>query len=415
MVRRSSLALSLALLASVLLALPLELGCTPGEDLPPGDAGTPPTDAAPPIDAAPPVDAGPPPADLEGFVDWHMAAGGIRGLAAAITTPDGTALTLTRGEASEGVPVDEHTLFVLASISKTFTGVMVMQLIEDGLLDLDAPLETYLGYRVRHPAHPDVAITTRMLLAHVSGLTDDLPLLGTVSTADADPDVTLAEFARDYVADPEHWAHQPGTTYDYCNAGFGVLGSVVEAASGEDFRARSEARLLEPLALDGAGWFLEDVERARIATPFVWSARTRRFTPVPHGGYAFYPASSLRVSIAGMARYARAVARGYELDGARVLSEALRDEMHRVPFPGADRDQAHAWNYASIRGHRFLHHSGSTNGGSTQLYVGADGVGIVVLTNSDAYIRSRLGFPEGADALRAILERLDEEADALAR
>jgi CubicO group peptidase (beta-lactamase class C family) len=391
-----------------LLSLLLALGCEPATDAPPPDA------AAPVLDANP-YDAGPPPEDLEGFVDWHMRAGGIRGLAAAITTPDATVLTLLRGEASEGVPVGEHTLFVLASISKTFTGTMVMQLVEDGLLDLDAPADDYLPYAVRHPAHPDVAITTRMLLTHTSGLRDDFALLGMVSTAGMDPTVTLADFSRDYVADADHWSAAPGTAYEYCNAAYGVLGHVVEAVSGEDFRARSEARLLAPLDLDGAGWFLEDVELARIATPYAWAMRTDRYSPLEHGGYAFYPASSLRASIAGMARYARAVSRGYELDGARVLSMELSDEMRRVPFPDVDRDQALAWSYASINGHRFIHHSGSTNGGSTQLYVGEDGASIALLTNSDAYIRSRLGMPEGSEALRAILQRLDREADTLAR
>lgn len=392
----------------VLLSLALALGCEPGGDEPLGDAGAPQVDASP-------YDAGPPPEDLAGFVDWHMRAGGIRGLAAAITTPDGTALTLLRGEAREGVPVGEHTLFVLASISKTFTGTMVMQLVEDGLLDLDAPVDDYLPYSVRHPAHPGVAVTTRMLLTHTTGLRDDFALLGMVSTAGMDPTVTLADFSRDYVADAAHWSAAPGTAYEYCNAGYGILGHLVEAISGEDFRARSEARLLAPLDLDGAGWFLEDVELERIATPYAWAMRTDRYSPLEHGGYAFYPASSLRASVAGMARYARAVARGYELDGARVLSMELSDEMRRVPFPDVRRDQALAWSHDTINDHRFIHHSGATNGGSTQLYVGEDGVSIVVLTNSDAYIRSRLGMPEGADALRAILQRLDREADSLAR
>ncbi|MDQ3032212.1 MAG: beta-lactamase family protein [Myxococcota bacterium] len=398
---------SLALVA----ILPLQLACAPVDDAP-LDAST--DAAARPIDATP-LDAGPPPEDLEGFVDWHMRAGGIRGLAAAITTPEGTALTLLRGEASEGVPVAEHTLFVLASISKTFAGAMVMQLAQDGLLDLDAPIDDYLPYAVRHPAHPDVAVTTRMLLTHTSGLRDDFVVLGMVSTAGMDAPLSLAEFSRDYAADPEHWASAPGASFEYCNAAFGILGHLVEAVSGEDFRARSEARLLAPLALDGAGWFLSDVDPALIATPYAWSMRGDRFTPLEHGGYAFYPASSLRMSIAGIARYARAVARGYELDGERVLSMDLSTEMRRVPFPAVRGDQALAWSYATISGHRFLHHSGATNGGSTQLYVGDDGVGIAVLTNSDAYIRSRLGMPEGADALRAILERLDREADTLAR
>ncbi|UJR81935.1 serine hydrolase domain-containing protein [Sandaracinus amylolyticus] len=386
-----------------------------------GDLGLASVDASVPTDAitppaidATPFDGGPPPADLEGFVDWHMRAGGIRGLAAAITTRDGTALTLLRGEASEGIPVAEDTLFVLASISKTFTGILVVQLVEDGLLDLDAPLDDDLPYAVRNPAFPDVPVTARMLLTHTSGLRDQLTVLGMASTAGTDPDIALSDFVRDYVAVADHWSTRPGTRYEYTNAGFAVLGALVEAITQQDFRARSDARLLDPFGLDGAGWFLADVDVSLIATPYAWSER-RGFTALQHGGYAFYPASSMRASIAHMARYARAVSRGLEIDGTRVLSAELATEMRRVPFPEIAGDRALAWEIETIRGRAYMHHSGATNGGATLLYVGDDGVSIIVLTNSDAYIRSRLGMREGADALREIVLRLDTEADTLVR
>ena len=111
-----------------------------------------------------------------------------------------------------------------------------------------------------------------------------------------------------------------------------------------------------------------------------------------------------------MARYARAVSRGLELDGVRVLSEASFTELVRAPFPELARSQAHGWGRAGLAGRSWLHHSGATSGGSTQIYVGDDGVSIVLLTNSDAYIRNLFGLTAGADALRAILERLESEA-----
>lgn len=393
----------------LLLALLLAPGCLGcGDvDLRPLDAST----DAPAImrDAGPREDAGPPPEDLEGFVRWHMAAGGILGLSAAVTTPDRTVLTLTLGEASEGVPVDEHTQFVLASISKTFVATAAFQAAEDGTLDLDAPLEDALGHAARNPAFPDVPVTTRMLLAHTSGLRDDLVALGMGSSAGADPTVSLATFTREYLADPAHWESEPGTAYDYSNAGYGVVGAVLEAATGRDLRAFTEERIFAPLMLDGAAWFLADLELARVATPYSWNARTG-FSPLAQEGLSFYPASTLRVSIAGMARYARAVSRGLELDGARVLSEASFAELISPPFPDLAPSQAHGWGRARLAGRTWLHHSGATRGGSTQLYVGDDGVSITVLTNSDAYIRGILGFDEGADALRAIVERLESEA-----
>ena len=392
--------------AALALLLSLSLAC--------GDADLAPLDAsvdAPPIarDARPREDAGPPPEDLEGFVRWHMEAGGILGLAAAVTTPDRTVVTLTLGEAREGVPVDEHTQFVLASISKTFAATAVFQAVEDGALALDAPLEDVLGHPARNPAFPDVPVTIRMLLTHTSGLRDDLGALGVASTAGADPTTSLGTFAQEYLADPGHWGSEPGTEYDYSNAGYGIAGAVVEAATDRDFRDYTEERIFAPLMLDGAAWFIGDLDLSRVATPHTWNARTG-FRELEHDGLAYYPADTLRVSIAGMARYARAVSRGLELDGVRVLSEASFTELVRAPFPELARSQAHGWGRAGLAGRSWLHHSGATSGGSTQIYVGDDGVSIVLLTNSDAYIRNLFGLTAGADALRAILERLESEA-----
>src|SRR5690606_15576661 len=118
----------------------------------------------------------------------------------AIITPDGVPWVATYGlaDADTGAEVDEHTLFIMASISKTVAAVRAMQLVEAGLLDLDAPVEDYVGYAARHPAHPDTPITTRMLFTHTSGLVDDFLILAGVTTADTDPTETLAGFSEGY-------------------------------------------------------------------------------------------------------------------------------------------------------------------------------------------------------------------------
>jgi hypothetical protein len=87
--------------------------------------------------------------------------------------------------------------------------------------------------------------------------------------------------------------------------------------------------------------------------------------------------------------------------------------MLRVQDPSVDRTQALAFSERSVGGHRYIGHSGSTFGGSTQLLLSRDGAhAILVFTNSDAYIRSRLGLADGARAIDRILERLDLEARA---
>jgi CubicO group peptidase (beta-lactamase class C family) len=366
------------------------------------------------------VDAGPdagPPDDLDGFIEWEMRAGGIPGAAVSIIEGDAIAFTGTYGDADVEAmrEVDEHTLFIMASVSKTIAVTRAMQLVERGRLDLDAPLETYLGYPVRHPSFPDVPITTRMLLTHTSGLEDVFLTLARVTTSGSDPTETLAAFAEGYVTpggayyDSSNWGAEPGTRYSYCNAGFGVVGAVIQAAGGDDFRAQTESGIFQPLAMDGAGWFLRDVDLSRIAVPYAYNGR--RFLDLPQHGFAFYPAASLRVSILGLSRFLIAIANGGELDGERVLTQESVDEILRYQIPDVDGRQALTFRDRDVNGHLYVGHSGETFGASTQMLLSRDRThGIILITNSDAYVRSTLGRPAGADAMEAILSRLDEEA-----
>ncbi len=389
------------------------------------DAASDDGDASVARDAAPPPrpDAGPdagPPADLDGFIEWEMRAGGIPGAAVSIIEDGTIALARTYGYADieSSRPVDEHTLFIMASISKTMAVTRAMELVEQGLLDLDAPIDAHLGYTVRHPSYPDLPITMRMLLTHTSGLEDDYLLLAHLTTS-GDPTVTLADFAEGYVTPggayyaDAHWASQPGTRRSYCNACFGVVGAVIEGAGSEDYRAQTSSGIFQIVDMDGAGWFLSDVDVSRLATPYGWNSR-RGFYPLAQNGFAYYPAASLRVSITGLSRFLIAIGNGGEIDGARMVSQESVDEMLRHQIPGIDGGQALTFHDRYVNGHLYVGHSGETFGGSTQMLLSREGThGIILLTNSDAYVRSTIGLPEGDDAMEAILSRLDEEALAL--
>ncbi len=130
----------------------------------------------------------------------------------------------------------------MASVSKLVVALGVMRLVEQGRLDLDADVSRWLGWRLRHPAHPDVPITLRMLLSHRSSLQDEgdnyvIPLGSTV---------------REMVERPQSFdaAHAPGSFFRYSNLNFPVIGSVMERATGERFDRLMERTVLKPLGLD---------------------------------------------------------------------------------------------------------------------------------------------------------------------
>lgn len=407
---------------ALLIALLGRIGCEPISASPDAsfDAAAEPTSDAgsPSLDAGRDggTDAGPP-SELDPFVEHHISAGGIPGLAAAVVRDGEIVWTGTYGYADveSARPVDAHTLFIVASISKTVIAALALQLAEDGALDLDAPLDEVLPYAVRHPAHPTTPITARMLFAHTSGLRDNWLALGRVTTEDHDHPMSLAEFGEQYVTeegslhDDTNFGDPPGARRVYCNAGYGLLGHLLEVASDSPLEALSEARLFGPLRMDGPSWFLRDTDLARLATPYSWSRRDG-FLPNPHYGFAHYPATSLRVSVTGLARFSIAMLRG-ELDGVRVLSDASVDELGRAQFPSASGGQGLAWSWRTVGSRRWLGHSGSTYGASALLLIQPEEqLAIVLLTNSDAYLRSEFGFEDGANAIATIAERLDAEA-----
>jgi CubicO group peptidase (beta-lactamase class C family) len=129
----------------------------------------------------------------------------------------------------------------VASISKLVAGIGVMRLVDQGKLDLDRDAGEYLGWPLRNPAFPDQKITLRMLMSHVSTVTDNadyiLPLDGDLSVV---------------LADKKAWdeTHRPGSYFRYANFNLPIIASIMEAATGERFDRLMARLVIEPLKLD---------------------------------------------------------------------------------------------------------------------------------------------------------------------
>src|SRR3954466_11988182 len=149
-----------------------------------------------------------------------------------------------------GVEATTDSLFQIGSITKVWTATLVMQLVDEGLLDLDVPVVTYLpDFRV---ADPDVTrtVTTRHLLGHTSGIDGDLFL----DTGRGD------DCIEKYVAACADLGqnHPLGATMSYCNSGYTVLGRLIEVLRGQSWDAVLKERLFGPLGLTTAGTLPEE-------------------------------------------------------------------------------------------------------------------------------------------------------------
>ena len=239
------------------------------------------------------------------------------------------------------VPMSTDAIFQIASMTKPFTSVAIMMLVEEGKILLSDPASVYLpefktlqvGVEKINAAtgNPELSLepaqrqmTIQDLLRHTSGLT--YSFLGKSLVKEAyseakvfDPNQTLAEFVTKLSKLP--LAHQPGTTWDY-SMSTDVLGRIVEVVSGVPFDQFIADRIVKPLRLSDTGFFVAEEKAGRVARPQVDPATgkpppiadvTKRPNWMSGGGGMVSTASDY-------VRFSQMLLNGGELDGARLLS-----------------------------------------------------------------------------------------------
>ncbi|HET7248025.1 MAG TPA: serine hydrolase domain-containing protein [Streptosporangiaceae bacterium] len=347
---------------------------------------------------------------------------GLPAVGLAVGVICGGALTWFHGygvaDIESGAPVDEDTVFRIASVTKTMTAIAVMQLCELGLVDLDAPASDYLrAYRLIPAKARFRPATLRHLLTHTAGVraartAADLfrPVMGWGVPAGR-PVPSLAEYYRDGL----HIDVEPGTRWAYSNHGFATVGQIVEDVSGLPFGRYLAERIFGPLGMDSTDLTRSARVRARVATGY----QMRSAGPVPVRDYENIPAGggSVYSTTRDMTRYAAALLGGGTGAHGQVLrpqTVARMFQPHYQPDPripgmglGFFRDE--------IAGHRTVGHDGIWTGFHAALLLAPDdGTGVVALANTGpfnpvaapgpvvhAVLRSLLGLPD--DAVRTDL------------
>lgn len=185
------------------------------------------------------------PADaIDRFVQAWRAANGVPGLALAVTRDTQVVHLRGYGDAGDGRPVTPDSQFLVASLSKSFTALAVLQLVEADRVDLDAPVVAYLpGFTVANRAEAR-RITVRMLLNQTSGMAD----AGFPEMTLPQPTTIAQRVARLRAA---RLVSEPGTAFHYFNPNYAVLARLVEVVSGHPLSAYLHAHVFAPLAMTG--------------------------------------------------------------------------------------------------------------------------------------------------------------------
>ncbi|MBQ4221807.1 MAG: beta-lactamase family protein, partial [Bacteroidales bacterium] len=140
-----------------------------------------------------------------------------------------------------GEPVDDATMFRIASISKSFTATSLLQQVEQGKVALTDDVSDLIGFKVRNPKFPDTPITLEMLLSHTSSINDDLGYWTTIDIINPDVNPDYAKCYNDY---------EPGSGgYEYCNLNLNMAGTILERVSGERFDQYVVNHVLRPLGV----------------------------------------------------------------------------------------------------------------------------------------------------------------------
>jgi len=249
----------------------------------------------------------------------------IVGMSALVMSGDRRVLASGYGFAdrSRQIPVTVDTVFPLASVTKVFTATAVMQLAEQGLIDLDAPVSRYL-HELAQSGRFDAGPPVRQLLTHPSGLTGNI--MEGVELKEPDPPA-FRKVPRLLANLPP--ASAPGTVFAYCNAGYSLLGCVVEKASGTGYAEFVTRGILEPLGMSRTRFFLTrtDAESAAIG----YEGRT----PVPLYPIRDVPAGALLSTASDMERFVTFV---FDQGRDGVLSRKAFDEMIRRQNAGVALD-----------------------------------------------------------------------------
>lgn len=285
--------------------------------------------------------APPTPAQLETLIRSRMGEAGLMGLA-GIVLVDGKVVWsngLGYRDAECLKPFTADTPMNVASITKTVTGVAMMQLVAEGKLALDADINRYLPFPVRNPRFPETPITLRMLATHTSSIKDRWEVYRTLYRFGGDPVEPLGKFLADYFtkgarlwSEDNYLATAPGAEREYSNIGAGLVGHIIERVTGERLDAYTKRRILSPLRMSASGWFLRDFRPGALSTLFVGQGGLS--IPIPQHGGTTYPDGGLRASVNDLSRLFRALLNRGALEGVRILPEREADEMLRFQFSG---------------------------------------------------------------------------------
>jgi len=318
----------------------------------------------------------PPDADLELMLRYLVEDLGVPGIVLGVLEADGTTRVVEYGNGGpEALPLGPLSLFDLGSVTKSFTGTLLAEMVVQGVVGLEDPVARYLPDSVRMPTWGDREITLRDLATHTSGL----PMWGR-NPGSPNPQDPFAGYSVDamyaFLSDLE-LEGEPGSTYRYSNLGFGLLGHVLARVAGTTLQEALEERVLDPLKME--------------MTDFVPEGEGERWVTMGHAPGAVVPiendarrgAGGLYSNLWDMLLYLKANV--YPPEGPLGQALGLAHQV-QVATDEAGVDYGLGWKIWTIAGKTIVMHDGRHNGFMAWIcFDPTRRIGTVLLVNSEAF------------------------------
>ena len=324
---------------------------------------------------------------IDAYITGQMESAPIPGVAIAIVHEGRIVHARGFGSADlSGRAVTQQSPFVIGSVSKTMTALAVMKLVDQGKIELDAPVQRYLPpFRVAAEGAAD-AITVRHLLAHRSGLSlfEGRRFFGSDDTSKE----ALANGVRSFAGTDLLAA--PGQLFEYSNANYVILGAIIEAVSGKTFEDFIEQDLFAPLGMSNSYGSVTRARQHDLATGYrYWFGQPVAFEgAIPHSkGLA--PAGYLVSSVEDLGKYLISILQGLNPDGTETfLSDSIMRELVRPQFREDGEDgYAIGWSVRQAHGVKFVSHAGAVESfHAFAAMVPDEGWGFAMLVNADSYV-----------------------------
>lgn len=343
---------------------------------------------------------------VEAFIREVMQAQDLPAVSIAVV--EGPRVVWARGfglaKPKEGVAATASTVYRVGSVSKLFTDLAVMQLVEEGKLDLDAPVSRYLpGFAPGNPF--GTPITVRQMMSHRSGLVRESPVghyFDPTSPSIADSVRSLND--TELVFAPE-------ARSKYSNAAIATVGLVVETLRGEPFAAAVTRTVLEPLGLDSTAYKPLPPMEKNLATGQMWTYDGRTFdAPTFPLGHA--PAGNLYSTVLDLGKFLTALLDEGRGPGGPVVKPETLKAMWTPQFAaegeGPSRGFGLGFILAELDGHRKVGHNGAVYGFATEVSaLPDDGLGVAVVISKDCANATATRIADAA--LRMMLATKDGE------